>query len=157
MLAVPVAAAIVVRVARRDPAAGPQAGAYLLGVWLLAGLYQTFGANRLVLLLLPPWGLLLGVAVGRTYDALVAGIRPFVGRDVWAAHLVLLALTAAVLAPVVRTGVAAARAYRPAMNDAWWDTLAGLRDRTPAAAIVTTWWDQGYWVKYVAERRTRAH
>ena len=154
MLAVPVAAAIVVRLARRDPAARPQAGAYLLAVWLLAGLYQTFGANRLVLLLLPPWGLLFGVAVGRAYDALVAGMRPFVGRYVWAPHLVLLALTASVLAPVVRTGVAAARAYRPAMNDAWWDTLAGLRDRTPADAIVTTWWDQGYWVKYVAERRT---
>jgi len=154
MLAVPLVGAIVVRLARRDPAAVPQPGAYLLAVWLLAGLHQAFGAWRFMLLLLPPCGLLFAVAVGRTYETLVAGMRPFVGRHVWAVHVVLVAFTATLLQPGVRTSMAAARAYRPRMDDVWWDTLTSLRDRTPPDAIVTTWWDYGHWVKYVAERRT---
>src|SRR3989442_16013678 len=42
------------------------------------------------------------------------------------------------------------------MNDAWWTTLESIRDDTPPDAIVNTWWDYGYWVKYVADRRVSA-
>ena len=53
----------------------------------------------------------------------------------------------------MRQGYAAARSYLPKLNAAWWSTLSVLRQQSPPDAIVNTWWDYGYWTKYVAERR----
>jgi hypothetical protein len=65
----------------------------------------------------------------------------------------LFASLAAVLILPIAQGYSAARSYLPKMNTAWWSTLTALRQQSPPDAIVNTWWDYGYWVKYVAERR----
>ena len=65
-------------------------------------------------------------------------------------------LVAAVMVPPLRNGLAAADAYVPRMQGAWWDTLTRLRRDTPANAVVVAWWDYGYFVEYVAERRSAA-
>jgi hypothetical protein len=42
------------------------------------------------------------------------------------------------------------------MDDAWWNSLARIRDESAPDAIVTSWWDYGHWAKYVSERPTTA-
>ena len=106
------------------------------------------------MLLVPPFGILLGVAVGRFYGwALRVTTRGL--ADAWRMRIAaaLFAGCAAVVIPIVGRGAAAARAYLPGVHDAWWDTLTKIRETTPPDAIVTAWWDYGHWIKYVAERR----
>jgi dolichyl-diphosphooligosaccharide--protein glycosyltransferase len=71
----------------------------------------------------------------------------------WITRPALFAVLAAVLILPVRQGYAAARSYLPKLNAAWWSTLSVLRQQSPPNAILNTWWDYGYWAKYVAERR----
>jgi len=40
-----------------------------------------------------------------------------------------------------------------AANDNWRDALTYLRDSTPQEAVVMSWWDYGYWILDLAERR----
>ncbi len=154
-LAVPLVAAWSMRVAA-DEAADDAIAGIALAIWLMAGLYFSHVAVRMVLLLVVPLGLAVGVMLGRLYERLreyAAAVLP--GAPRLAATLPL-ALIAALVAVPIQRGVAQAQRYLPAMSDAWWETLATLRTQSPADAIVTTSWDYGYWVKYVAERRTSA-
>jgi len=136
-----------------SPEKAMRSGALLVLVWFLAALFMAFGGIRFVMLLVPPCGLLVGVALGRLHAWLVRVAQPRAGRHARLAAPVLFVVVALALVPPVRLGIAAARSYHPRMNDAWWDTLVQLRDTSPPDAIVSTWWDYGHWVKYVAERR----
>jgi hypothetical protein len=156
LLSLPLAAALVLALMRRDVAALPPPGAYVVGVWFLAALLQAFEGARLIMLLVPPFGVLFGVAIGRLHAWIVRATRPRAGRHARLLPPVLLGVVGFTLVPSVRAGVAAGRDYRPAMHDAWWNTLVGLRETSPPDAIVSTWWDYGHWVKYVAERRVSA-
>jgi dolichyl-diphosphooligosaccharide--protein glycosyltransferase len=122
--------------------------------WFLAALAQSFAGVRFVMLLVPPFGILLGVAIGRVHDWAIRAATPRL-PGAWRPRfaVALFVALAAIVVPIVSRGAAAARGYRPSVNDAWWDTLAQIRDTTPPDAIVTTWWDYGHWIKYVAERR----
>ena len=151
MLSLPILGAIAVRLVRRE-ADPPPPAAYLVAVWFLAALFEALAAQRLVLLLVAPFGILFGVAIGRIYTVLAETLGPHAGRHAWVVHALLLVVPGVVLLPCTRAGVAAARASIPQMNDAWWDTLVRLRDTTPPDAIVSAWWDYGHWIKYVAER-----
>jgi len=157
MLAVPLAFAAAVSLAvRRVPWVVPRSGGLLVVAWFLSALLQAYAGVRFVLLLVPPFGLLFGLTLGRLHAWLGRMIPPRLGaRGVTLRAGLVVAVALAVLSPVQR-GLTAGRRYVPRMNDAWWDTLERLRDTTPPDAIVTTWWDYGHWVKYVAERRTSA-
>jgi hypothetical protein len=70
------------------------------------------------------------------------------------AHAVAATLVIAVLAPFLALSHTTAAAYTPVLNTAWWNVLQHARTHSAADAVVTSWWDYGYWVKYLAERRT---
>lgn len=40
-----------------------------------------------------------------------------------------------------------------AANDNWQDALTYLRDSSPEEAVIMSWWDYGYWILDLAERR----
>ncbi len=42
-----------------------------------------------------------------------------------------------------------------ATND-WPDTLKWIKDNTPKDSVVASWWDYGYWIQTLAERKTLA-
>jgi asparagine N-glycosylation enzyme membrane subunit Stt3 len=42
--------------------------------------------------------------------------------------------------------------YAP--SDDWGDTLKWVKENTPREAVITSWWDNGYWIEYLGERRT---
>jgi hypothetical protein len=129
---------------------------FLLAGWFLGGLHLAGAGLRFLLVLALPYGVLAGFAVGRLFaraSALGATVLP---RHALACRILLVATILASLVPPLRWAYASARMHVPRMNDAWWDTLAGLRERTSPDTIVHAWWDYGYFVQYVAERRTSA-
>jgi oligosaccharyl transferase STT3 subunit len=156
LLSLPVAIGVTLAATGRRHQAREAGAAFLLTVWFVAALYLSYGGARFVLLLVAPAGIACAVAIGRLHLWLTRAavqLEPG-GRALWGAILFL--LVAATLIQPVERGVAAAHAYVPPMNGAWWDTLTHIRDVAPADAIVDTWWDYGHWTTYVAERRVSA-
>ena len=130
--------------------------ALLLAVWFGAAAQSAFSGDRFLLLLVPGVGLAMAAAVGRVCEVAANAVARRLPRRATLARWVVGALGVVAILPATRTGVTASRDYVPSMNDAWWDTLTELRERSAPDAIVNTWWDYGYWVKYGAERRVTA-
>lgn len=150
LVALPLAAALVVSIGADDD---EERGTRLLVVvWFLATFLLAWAWVRFTILLVAPFALAFGVALGRLVSwmgELAAERRPGLVPAVRAAGWL---VVAAVLLPPLRNGLAAADSYLPRMQDAWWDGLARLRGEAPEDAVVVAWWDYGYFVEYVAER-----
>jgi dolichyl-phosphooligosaccharide-protein glycotransferase len=131
-------------------------GGTIVALWFLAALWLALRGERFVMLLVPPFGLLVGVALGRVHGWVARAVAPRVGRGAPLARAGSLALVAVLVGIAVHGGRTAARNYRPFMHDAWWDTFARLRAEAPPDAIVHSWWDWGHWAAYLTERRVTA-
>ncbi len=137
-----------------ERALSDELGAVLIVVsWFLAALFRSYGARRFVMLMVPPFAITFGVALGRLQQWADTRIRGLAGLAPRIARPALFGLLAAVLIMPVHQGYEAARGYLPAMSAVWWKTLNSIRQQSPPDAIVNTWWDYGYWVKFVADRR----
>jgi asparagine N-glycosylation enzyme membrane subunit Stt3 len=139
-----------------DTAGSEREMGLLIAVWFLASIYLSYQGLRFIMLLVPPFAIAFGAAIGRLQQWVSWKLGSMSLSYVRPLQVAAWLALAAVLIQPVRQGYAAARAYVPAMNDAWWDTLTMLRDTTPTDTIVNTWWDFGYFAKYVAERRVSA-
>ncbi len=153
LLGLPLLAAVLIdTLAKRD--LSRELGAVMIILaWFFAALFIAWDARRLVMLMIPPFAIAFGVALGRLQQWADAAIRRLLPAAARIARPVLFAVLAAVLIGPVWQGYKRARSYVPHMNAAWWDTLTFLRQQSPPNAIVNTWWDYGYWVKFVARRR----
>jgi len=142
-----------------DDDAADGGAALVVIVWFLAALYLSYSGLRFVLLLVAPFGLACAVAIGRLHLSLVRALdaAPWPARawKSWLRSVVFVAFAAAMVWPLAR-GLAVARVITPSMNDAWWDALAAIDRGAPPDAIVTSWWDYGYWIEYIANRRATA-
>lgn len=128
-------------------------GGLILTVWFLGALFLSYQAVRLVMLLVPPFAIAFGAAVGRLQQWVVGRVDlRWPARTRWL-RLAIFASMAAVLIVPVWQGYAAARGYLPLIDGAWYATLTDLRAQSPPESIVNTWWDYGYWTKYLADRR----
>jgi hypothetical protein len=128
----------------------------VIAIWFLAGFFAASRAARLVLLFTPGIGLALAIGLGRAHQRMSAALPGALGRSHPSFELILAVLLCVPFVPPVHAGYLTARNYLPAIDGAWWDTLTELRERAAPDAIVYSWWDYGYWVKYVAERRVSA-
>jgi dolichyl-diphosphooligosaccharide--protein glycosyltransferase len=157
-------AAIIVPVAfllvdRLQDASEEDAGpALFVSIWLVAGLYATLSATRFALLVAAPIGAGLAVTchwLDRAMQTLPGRLRLARGRwsRPWFQWATLLVVSGLILAGPLRTGQAAVRSRLPRFNAVWEHALTRIRNASPPDAIVHTWWDYGYWVKYFAERR----
>ena len=157
LLAAPLATALALSVVMAgDEPAADRAAALIVIAWFLGALLLAYGGLRFVMLLVPPFGIACGAALGRLYHWLTRLVVPLVPEFAGAARAVLALLVGALLIAPVQRGCVAAQSYLPRMNDAWWDALTRIRDEAPHDAIVSTWWDYGYWVEYAAERPATA-
>jgi hypothetical protein len=154
LLSLPLAVALLLSLCDRTASRDPEAGAAILVVlWFMSTLYVAYGGLRYIELMGAPVGLATAVAAGRLYSRVRIGLR---GAALWkraTAHTAYLSAALLILSHPVQLGYNTAAGYEPAMNDAWWDTLEEIRRKSKPDAIVNTWWDYGYWVAYVSERR----
>ncbi len=152
LLLIPLTMGVGAYLADRSRPVEDQGAGITIILWFLGGLVVAHQGNRFLLLLAPPMGVLFGVAVGRLYD--------WLARQKWARPLPLRAIAIAVLAATVWSPVQQARAmagsYVPQINDTWHGALQRLRDETPPEAVINSWWDYGYFIKYFADRRVLA-
>jgi hypothetical protein len=151
LVTLPLVAALVVSIGEDDD--DRERGTRLLVVvWFLVTFFLAWAWVRFTILLVVPFALAFGVALGR----LTSWIEQMAGPWRPAARVAGWLVVAAVLVTPLRNGLAVADTYLPRMQDAWWDGLTRLRGEAPEDAVVVAWWDWGYFVEYVAERRSVA-
>lgn len=121
--------------------------------WLLSALYLAYDGARFLLFLGPPFGFMVTVLAGRLRTWLGTLLSGMTMRHVSIKQGLFFVLLALLIMPPAYSGYRSARNYVPSISDAWWDTLTKLRLESPPNAIVNAWWDYGYWIKYIAERR----
>lgn len=52
--------------------------------------------------------------------------------------------------------IAAASTQIPDNIDDWLEALSWIKDNIPEDAVIAAWWDYGYWISYIAERKSLA-
>jgi Ca2+/Na+ antiporter len=132
--------------------------AMILATWFTGAFYLAYGGLRFLLLLVVPFGIGFAFVMGRLFGAfrtVAAEVsRSPAQRNSW--DIAICGVVLLFLVPPVHGGYAVGRNYLPRIDDAWWDALVKIRDESRPDAIVNAWWDYGYWIKYVAERRVSA-
>jgi asparagine N-glycosylation enzyme membrane subunit Stt3 len=152
LLASPLAAAVVIDLFSGLVLSEELGAGLIVVAWFLGALFLSYGGPRFVMLMVPPFAITFGVTLGRLQNWLNARICLLRQTVAWFLRPALFVIMTAVLIVPVGQGYATARAYLPKMNTACWTTLSALSQQSPPNAIVNTWWDYGYWVKYVAQR-----
>lgn len=146
---------------------------------VLTSLYFSGSLVRLTLILAPAFLALAAIATVEMAKPAVDVLRQAVifpkrripglvrvGREFGLAVLLIL-----IIAIVPAFSKAIAAAYAPATiatssiptvptagakYDDWLQALAWVRDNTPESAVIMAWWDYGYWITSLADRRTLA-
>ena len=145
----------------------------------LTSLYFAGSLVRLTLILAPPFSVLAAIATVEMAKPAVDILRQAVifpkrripglvriGREFGLAILLILVIA---IVPAFSRAVAAA--YAPATiatssiplipsegtkYQDWLEALAWIHDNTPDSAVVMAWWDYGYWIMALADRKTLA-
>jgi len=139
--------------ARRASDDRPRCLEIIVVVWFVAAVGASHWGARYALLLAIPFGLAAAVALARAAELVAAAVLRWWPRPA-VAHALAATVVIGILAPFLARSHAAAAAYTPVLNTAWWNVLQHARTHSAKDAIVTSWWDYGYWVKYLAGRRT---
>jgi len=148
LLAVPPTLALGIGAVEGSTYRGGRVARAILVAWLVASLYQASAGLRFIFLAAVPLGVGVGALVGAMHAVGARGLP----RTRWSEAVAFAVLLALLLLPIGNARYTLARTVG-FMNDAWWEVLTEVRDRTPPEAIVNAWWDYGHWIKYVAERR----
>ncbi len=123
-----------------------------LALWYIGAIYASTDSIRFVAFLVPAFG--LGIAAFT--ESLEKGVtklsRSINISTMFAKPLVYLAVFVVILLPLFSSAAATAKQEVPSMNDAWYESLTGIKDATEDA-IITSWWDFGHWFVTIADRR----
>lgn len=124
---------------------------WLLIVWSLVIVGATLWQRRFDYYLVVPLSLLIGFIAWRAYEALLLGcsdaVKPFCKGTAVLSVVIILAVCLVITIPGAKSG------YRVPSDD-WQEALIWVRDNTPVDTLIVTWWDYGYWVRYIGERGT---
>lgn len=123
----------------------------LMFVWFVAMAVATFKSNRFFIFLSIPLCYFFALFLGEIALALIKeklnGLKRITGTLVYFILIGLLTQT------VLKSGIAQAESIRPIMNDSWHDALVYVDKNTPQNSILNSWWDQGSWIRYYANRK----
>lgn len=139
----------------------------ILILWLISTIYASVKGIRFMLLLVPPFAIGFGIALGQLYRYTSKwftkgfSINKYISKSVVIVILLLIAgiipvpFTLCDKTKVSTTWCSAHRTARqeiPSMNDAWYVSLTKIKEESAPDAIINSWWDFGHWFKYIGDR-----
>jgi len=139
-LLIPMVAALLLAWRRRDE------GAIFASCWFLCLLVLSLFAKRVLLHAAVPACLLSGIGLAFLWEWMKQGQYQPLKKAGVAALLCLLVLLSL-------SAYSVSSNPRVAVNEEWQDALTYLRDSTPQDSVVMTWWDYGYWILDLGQRR----
>ena len=136
----------------------------ILILWLISTIYASVKGIRFMLLLVPPFAIGFGIALGQLYRysnkwfTKGFSINKYISKSVVIVILLLIAGTFPVpftpycLGSTCKSALETAKREIPSMNDAWYASLTKIKEESTQDAIINSWWDFGHWFKYVGDR-----
>jgi len=122
----------------------------LLVMWIAATMYPAIKAVRFLMVVTPPLIISFSIVFGML-DNWMMGFYASAKKKL-RVRAVLLLVIALLLNPLYQAGLAASEQQLPLMNDMWYDSLTYVNENTAQDAILTSWWDYGYFFTAIAER-----
>ena len=123
------------------------------GLWYAGTVFAAIHSVRFTALVVPAFAFGLASFVAFAFrivsDWLSKGLS--VNRVV-SKVVVLLILVFVIFPPLIKAAESTALHQVPSMNDAWFDSLIGIKNDCDDG-IITSWWDFGHWFVTVAQRR----
>ena len=138
--------------------------AILLIIWLTSTIYASVKGVRFMLLLVPPFAIGFGIALGQLYRYSSKwftkgfSINKYISNIVIILILLLIAGTVPVpfspycLGSTCKQALDVSKQEIPSMNDAWYSSLTKIKQESKPDAIINSWWDFGHWFKYIGDR-----
>jgi len=127
----------------------------LLGLWFLSTTYASLIGTRFTLMLVPAFGIALGIGLSLLFNYLTNYIsKEFnIGKLVVQICLIII-IFGLFIFPRNLVGESINIAYNenPSMNDAWYQSLEKIKYNSEPNAIITSWWDFGHWFKAIGDR-----
>jgi dolichyl-diphosphooligosaccharide--protein glycosyltransferase len=124
----------------------------LLTIWFFATIYASTKGLRFILLLVPAFAVAFGVACGIVFNYVTKWAEKEIKIDKQISKIIVGLLLALLLINPIRAGYATASKEIPSMNDAWWNSLTKIKEKSAPDAIINSWWDFGHWFITVANR-----
>jgi asparagine N-glycosylation enzyme membrane subunit Stt3 len=125
-------------------------------IFFITAFIMALKAQRFVLLLITPLGLLAAYGFEKIFAGLEKTIQRFNPYEnlsiVIKPVLCTLILIIFSLGPMTQADDLASR-IRPIFNEVWERALVALKEKTPPDSIINTWWPPGHFIKTIAERR----
>lgn len=126
--------------------------AFLILIWFASTAYAFTKGVRFAILIVPPFTIALGSALGFGYETFSQWISKGIGLDKKISKLLILIVFSILLITPFTDAKIIANNEIPSMNDAWYNSLTKIKQDT-TDSIITSWWDFGHWFVAVAERR----
>ncbi len=126
---------------------------FLLAVWFIGTIYASTQGVRFVLLLVPAFSIAFGAGAGIIYQFASKWINKEMKIPKNVVNIVLILVLLLLLAGPISSANKTAKNEIPSMNDAWYDTLTEIKEKSSEDAIINSWWDFGHWFITLADRR----
>ncbi len=139
--------------------------ALFLTIWFVGTIYASTKGVRFILLMVPAFAIAIGIAFSAITRLLSDAISNALDADKkLISGIIIVILCAFLFIPFqmvsgsssyvspMKAAHLTANGEIPSMNDAWWNTLDGIRTGSSEDAIITSWWDFGHWFKAIADR-----
>lgn len=125
--------------------------AILSTIWYVGIFYASGKGVRFTMMLVPPFALAVGAAIGITYEKIMAYMRKIEFSPKIASSVIIILLLLAFL-PGIRSDINEVKNDIPIVNDAWYNSLHKIKVESQPNAIVNSWWDFGHHFKFLADR-----
>ncbi len=124
----------------------------LLALWFVSTIFASIKGIRFTLLLAPALSVAFGVALGKIYNF---GTK-FMSKELKVHKLIggsiLIILMMLVYINPIKGALSSAGSDLPIVNDAWYNSMAKIKQNSNETAIITSWWDFGHHFKALADR-----
>jgi len=124
----------------------------VLAIWFIIALYASTKGMRFALLLLPPFVLGVGLAIGYLFIKLKKWLNKDLEVNKKLITTVFILALIAISIPWINKADNTAKNEVPNINDAWYISLTKIKEESQENAIINSWWDFGHWFKAVADR-----
>ncbi|MFA6461374.1 MAG: STT3 domain-containing protein [Candidatus Woesearchaeota archaeon] len=123
-------------------------------IWFIASLYATTKGVRFILQATPVFAITLGSLLGISWGFISNWTNKELHLPKRIAQVGTFILLAILLIQPVKAGYDQAYQSVPSINDGWYNTLNKINIEAPQKAVITSWWDFGYWFMAIAQRPT---
>ncbi len=129
----------------------------LLSLWFAGTVYASTKGVRFNLLVVPAFAVGFGAAAGRIYGYFsksfsFRGSEKNIGIPKIVPSLAVFLFFLYMLSAPLASAYNLPKSGFPLVNDAWYDSLIEIKEKTPNNTIITSWWDYGHIFKYIADR-----